>query len=619
MNRKPLALAAALALAVLAPAAHAAVVPGEAIDGPSSAIQHFNDLDMAPDGTGALVYTKHVGIVDDIFVSTYNGSAWSTPQDISTASTCNCGQGRVAAGNGGRVVVTYVDVGGTLRAVLRPNAGAAFGTPDSAAPGSAGEVGGDDVDMDPVSGVAYAVIDQAGQHVRATRLSGTTWTEVNGAGALGNLDGPTDDTGIASGGEQNTARVAVDSAGNAVVAWPAKDTGGTGAPHVYVRRVTGTTAAVSSIEATVPSFAGHDDSQLSADMITIDGGGSPNPWIAFRELFKYGAASNFPRDLTRQLVGNTFSAAQALDGLPNDTPTEGAEYPQIDINAAGQGIVGMPRQLSFQAFGSQLVAGTWATGFRLDSGTPSAAPFATAAIADSGNGLVAWNDSGGTTPQISARQDVGGVLGAPFVVSKAGAGDLLTAPDAPIVASSSSAGAVAVGFGQSNGGSNSVVVAIVDLPQPPPGGGGGGGTPTPKPAVQGLSLSRTTFAQGSRLATISRKRRGHKVGTTISFTVSVQSSTRLSFAQRTRGFRSGKRCVAHRPKGHRKAKRCTRYVKRGSLPAFTTAAGSHKVHFEGRLGRKKRLKPGRYRLSVVSSNSSGKSPAKRASFRLLRK
>jgi hypothetical protein len=43
------------------------------------------------------------------------------------------------------------------------------------------------------------------------------------------------------------------------------------------------------------------------------------------------------------------------------------------------------------------------------------------------------------------------------------------------------------------------------------------------------------------------------------------------------------------------------------------------VHFEGRLSRKKRLKPGRYRLTVVSSNSAGKSPAKRANFTLLRK
>jgi hypothetical protein len=611
MPRKPLALAAALAFAVLVPAAHAAIVPGQVIDGPSSAIQHFNDLDMAPDGTGALVYTKHVGIVDDIFVSTFNGSAWSTPQDISTTVTCNCAQARVAAGNGGRLVVTFVDAAATLHAALKPNGASPFQL-TSPAPGSAGEVSGDDVDMDPVSGVAYVVIDQAGQHVRASRLSGTTWTEVNGAGALGNLDG-TVDQGNVSAGEQTTARVAVDSSGNAVVAWPAKDSGDSHV-RVFARTIVGTTTPNPSVEATVPSFAGHDDSNLSADMVNIDGGGSANPWIVFRELFSYGATSNFPRDLARQLVGNTFSAPQALDGLPNDTPTEGAEYPQVDINAGGQGIAGMPRQLSFQAFGSQLSGGAWSTGFRLDSGTPTAAPFATAAIADTGNGLVTWLDSSSATPQVSAREDVGGVLGAPFTLSKAGAGELLSAPDAPIVASSSAPGAVAVGFGQTNGGSNSIIAAVVDLPQPPPPPPGG---PTAKPAVSKLKLSRTVFAQGSKLATVSKVKK-HKVGTTISFNVSLQASTTFTFSLKTKGFRSGKRCVAHKPKGHKKAKRCARFVKKGTLK-FSTAAGAHKVHFEGRLSRKKRLKPGSYRLSVVSTNSVGKSPAKTASFRLLRK
>ena len=38
---------------------------------------------------------------------------------------------------------------------------------------------------------------------------------------------------------------------------------------------------------------------------------------------------------------------------------------------------------------------------------------------------------------------------------------------------------------------------------------------------------------------------------------------------------------------------------------YTTAAGTHKVSFQGRLSRHKKLKPGKYRLSLVSVDGAG--------------
>src|SRR5919204_685702 len=201
MPRMPLALAAAiLALALQAPSANAAIVPGQVIDGPSSDIQRFGDIDLAPDGTGALTYVKAVGGNNNIFVSIFNGSGWGPGQQVSNGTLCpaqfSCSDPHVAAGNGGRVVVTFVansSAGaGNLEAALRPNAASPFQLAQ-AAPGSNGEIQGDDVDMDPVSGVAYAVMDQVA-NVRASRLSGTTWTEVLGAGSAGNISGANNDT-----------------------------------------------------------------------------------------------------------------------------------------------------------------------------------------------------------------------------------------------------------------------------------------------------------------------------------------------------------------------------------------------------------------------------------------
>jgi hypothetical protein len=621
MPRKPLALAAAILFAALVPSARAAIVPGQVIDGPSANILRFGDIDLAPDGTGALVYVKTVGGNNNIFVSVFNGTSWGPGQELSNGTLCpaqfSCSDPHVAAGNGGRVVVTFVANAaagaGNLEAALKPNAAGTFQLAD-AAPGSDGEIQGDDVDMDPASGVAYAVMDQIA-NVRASRLSGSTWTEVLGAGNLGNISGSNNDTPLnLASGNQNTARVAVDSAGNGVVAWPGQDSGGKG--QVFARRLVGTTAPQPSVTMSIPSLAGKPADGNNVNMITMDGGGSANPWIAFREQFTYGAQGRV-RDLAAQLVGNSASPAQPLDGLPLDTPTEGAEFPRVDVNPAGQGLAGVSRQLTFQAFGSSLVGGIWSTGFRLDSGTPTSQSFEGAAIADSGNGLFAGADTSTAPSKVVSRQDVGGALGAPVTLSRSGDGPILPTTDFEVGLSSSAAGTVAVGFGQGNGSTtNEIVAAVVDLPQP--GGGGGGGTnpPVAKPAISSLKLSRTTFARGTKLATITRK---HPVGTTISFSVSAQSSTTFSFARKTKGFKAGKRCVARRPKGLKgKPKRCTRFVSAGNL-RFSTSAGTHKVHFEGVLSRRKKLRPGRYRLTVVSSNSAGKSAPKRASFTLLKK
>ena len=617
MPRKPLALAAVLALALIAPTAHAAIVPGQVIDGPSADVQRFGDLDIAPDGTGALAYVKKVGGNDNIFVSLFNGSTWGPGQRVSNDTICPaaavCLDPHVAAGNGGRVVVTFRSENTNLSAALKPNGSSPFAL-GSPAPGSNGVVDGSDVDMDPASGVAYAVIDTAGGNVRASRLSGTTWTEIGGAAH--NLDGANNDTGNASGGSQNTARVAVDTSGNAVVAWPGQDAG---AKHqVFALRINGTATPSPSVTMSVPSLAGKTADGNNVDMINMDGGGSPNPWIAFREQFTYGGTGR-PRDLITQLVGNSASPAQVVDGLPLDNPDEGAENPRLDVNPAGQGLANMPRQLFFNTMASSLSGGVWSPGFRVDSGTPTGASFPNAAIADDGRGLLTWEDTTGATTSVLSRTYVAGVLGPNVTLSRNGDGQILTALDWPVGLSTSGPGTVAFAFGQGNGTTtNEIVAGVVDLPT------GSGPPPPPKdttaPTISALKLSRTTFALGTKLATITKKKRKTRVGTTISFNVSEQSSTTFTFAKRTRGYKAGRRCVAKRPKGKRKVKRCTRFVTVRPSLVFSTAAGTHKVNFQGRLSRTRKLKPGSYRLSVRSVDAAGnRSKAKTASFRLKRK
>ena len=215
MRRARLALVTALLLAIPA-TAHAAIVPGKAIDGPSADIVQFGDIDMAPDGTGAIAYTKKIAGVNHIFVSRFANGAWGTGQQADVGLADPSQFPHVAAGNGGRVVVTFVNKPvaglGNLRAALAPNSASGFtvASPDATTDTL---VSDSDVAMDPVSGVAYTVFTAAnmGGDVHAARLSGSTWTAI--APVLDDVQA--DDAG--GSGRDTGARVAVDSA---ATRWP---------------------------------------------------------------------------------------------------------------------------------------------------------------------------------------------------------------------------------------------------------------------------------------------------------------------------------------------------------------------------------------------------------------
>jgi len=68
-------------------------------------------------------------------------------------------------------------------------------------------------------------------------------------------------------------------------------------------------------------------------------------------------------------------------------------------------------------------------------------------------------------------------------------------------------------------------------------------------------------------------------------------------------FEAGRRC---RPltRSNRRKRRCTIPNVRGTL-SFNGHAGTNKVKFQGRLSRSKKLKPGRYTLTITTTDSAG--------------
>ena len=93
------------------------------------------------------------------------------------------------------------------------------------------------------------------------------------------------------------------------------------------------------------------------------------------------------------------------------------------------------------------------------------------------------------------------------------------------------------------------------------------------------------------------------VGTTFSFHINQQAHIRLTFGKQTNGRDVRSKCVAQTPNNEHESQ-CTRTVDAGTL-RLSAHPGAHKLHFDGRVSRTRKLKPGRYALTIVATNSTG--------------
>jgi hypothetical protein len=156
----------------------------------------------------------------------------------------------------------------------------------------------------------------------------------------------------------------------------------------------------------------------------------------------------------------------------------------------------------------------------------------------------------------------------------------------------------------------------VSAPSGGGGGGGGGGGPVDKapPVLSSVSQSHGTWHLGSALASFARS---PIVGTTFSFRVNEQSTTTFTFAQLLPGRKVGRRCLAP-TRARRNRRRCTRLITVRPSLSFKTSAARHRMKFQGRLSRRKTLKPGRYRLTIQSTDAAkNKSRARTLTFTVL--
>jgi hypothetical protein len=138
------------------------------------------------------------------------------------------------------------------------------------------------------------------------------------------------------------------------------------------------------------------------------------------------------------------------------------------------------------------------------------------------------------------------------------------------------------------------------------------GTPTPTsspapPSITNISQSHRRWRVGGTVARFASAARP-PVGTTFRFTLSGPAIVRFAFAQLLPGRRVNGKCVAQ-SSANRNRRACTRLVARGAL-SKSASAGAHKLIFQGRLSRTRKLQPGTYTLTITATNTAGLSASR---------
>jgi hypothetical protein len=105
------------------------------------------------------------------------------------------------------------------------------------------------------------------------------------------------------------------------------------------------------------------------------------------------------------------------------------------------------------------------------------------------------------------------------------------------------------------------------------------------------------------------------IGTTFRFTVDQAVRVRFSFRRLLHGRRVKGHCVAPKTR-NRNRPRCKRRAA-GGARSFKVGAGSHRMRFQGRLSKRKRLKRGRYVLLITATNAAGQSAVAKLTFTIV--
>jgi len=321
MRFHPLPVAAVSLLLLAWPAsAQAEISETHPLDGPSAEVVEVTDAAMAEDGSGGVVYLRKLGDRTHVFAAQFNGGAWGASQRVDVGQAFDSSWPRIAAGERGRLIVTWVQEFGVgsdrmFSATLDPGA-TAFQAPVPV-DFNVGEATSSHPDLSMNAGgqayLTYVVVTDTsaanppgyvGGSVRVARYSNRLWS-VLGNPVNRNPAAPLRQPTAAAG-----PRIGIDVQGNAVVAWQEPDD--EFVDRVWARRLFGTGVgiplAVSPLTWEAAPLRG------PADAFALDVAGFGQAAVAIRQQPAQSSALTAPRLFLNQMPDAFADGAAAFKG-----------------------------------------------------------------------------------------------------------------------------------------------------------------------------------------------------------------------------------------------------------------------------------------------------------------
>ncbi|HEV2770554.1 MAG TPA: hypothetical protein VGV40_10255 [Solirubrobacteraceae bacterium] len=371
MRRRLVSLAFLGALALPAAAqAQGAYFPGSPIDAPAD-LRTAGDLDLAPDGTGALAYVKQEGGEDRLYAARFSGGVFQAPERLDGSLGGNSAQPAVAAADGGRLIVAFVNKG-VLHVVTRGAGARSYEAPRALAAGASTPTA--DLGVNGIGSVVWTQPGASAADVRAARQERVGgWAVLDRA-----LDvDPARDAGAGTG----PPRVAVAADGVAVAVWGE-------AERVYARKLfRGSYGAAQDLTLQRLGDAPGQGADLPDVDVEYD---SSFAWVTFRQRFLDGAGRN--RLVARRMRGTAFDDAVPVDGLQQGA-LGGATTPRVDLNGRGVGLLAGATDNGGQVLGTPIFRDQPRTTSALSPAT-GAPPQPVPAVSENNDGLVAWYQTG---------------------------------------------------------------------------------------------------------------------------------------------------------------------------------------------------------------------------------
>ncbi len=380
------------------------------IDGPSADVIDVADAAMAEDGSGGIVYLKRAEGRNHVYAVRFGKGGWGPPQRVDAGQSFDSSWARIGAGDGGRLVVTWVQEFGIesdrmFSATLDPGATGFqppvpidfnVGEATSTYPDLAMNRGGQAylvyrvvTDVSPSNPPGYI-----GADLRAARYNGRLWS-VLGTPLDRNIATP-----VRTPTEENAPEVGIDVQGQGVVAWQEPDD--EFVDRVWVRRLFGSSFGL-QIQASPSTWEGVP-LRGPADAFSLDVSGFGQVAVAVRQ--QPGQASKL--DATRVLVNelpDVFSEKAGAFGGPrlaDGGARGGLGAPSVAVDPRGLFAAGFGSgPATLLASGDDAAVGKVV---RLDGGASSEAGDPLVDLAETGAAVAAWRELRGAVGLVGVQE-----------------------------------------------------------------------------------------------------------------------------------------------------------------------------------------------------------------------